>query len=371
MKATVVLAFIAGICMAPQLWFGYGRSFPVLSYFESFNPLSNAVNSELVVLFAVGSLLWVFYNKWIIGVLSLLCIIIVVLQDQMRWQPWVYLYLLLLLAAIMGARKDGAKADVLFIWQLTIAGVYVWSGLHKFNAGFIEIVFAQMAQTFHWDNGFEQWKNIGYIIPVVEVATGVGLLWLRTRKIAVLFAIATHTVIIAFLTMKEGPANTIVYPWNIAMILLVVQLFWLDKERLYFNWRCLKRSAIGIVILSLVWLFPILNLLGYWDHYLSCSLYSGKPPEFYIAIEESASDKIPDELRNCFAAIPGLEGGKVISVQRWAIQELNVPVYPEARVFNQLSTSFCQLGIANDKMVFVILFSENGVQQFKTFNCIM
>ena len=104
----------------------------------------------------------------------------------------------------------------------------------------------------------------------------------------------------------------------------------------------------------------MLNFFGYWDHYLSFSLYSNKPSKFYIAIEKGEIHKIDNRFGNHFANIQGLQGGQLIDVDKWAFSELNVPFYPEMSLFKKLSVKFCDVGIDEDKLVFLELFYTNS-----------
>jgi hypothetical protein len=121
--------------------------------------------------------------------------------------------------------------------------------------------------------------------------------------------------------------------------------------------------------IALVWLFPILNLFGYWDHHLSFSLYSNKPSNFYIAIEESQVRKIDKRLKNYFVEIPGLQGGQIIEINKWTLFELNVPFYPQIRSFKKLSANFCSLDIDEEKLIFLELANVKGKHQYRRFTC--
>jgi hypothetical protein len=114
---------------------------------------------------------------------------------------------------------------------------------------------------------------------------------------------------------------------------------------------------------------PVLNFFGLWDTYLSFSLYSGKINAFYIAVEDNELGKIDKRLNQYFIRIDGLQGGKIIGVNEWAVGELNVPFYPETRNLKKIGTHFCKLGIPDDKLFFLEfeLPFEKGI--FKRFTC--
>jgi hypothetical protein len=249
-----------------------------------------------------------------------------------------------------------------------IVGVYIWSGVHKWNLGFLDGTFAQMVKASGLNVDFQIWKKAGYIIPFLEVSIGVALLTRKLRKVGVYIAIITHIVILFYLSLFVLEHNSVVYPWNIAMIVFVYLLFWDTDENLAMTFREIRVNAFLLIPVALIWLFPVLNLVGYWDHYLSFSLYSSKPSKFYIAIEKDEIHKIDKRFAHYFADMKGLQGGQLIDVDKWAFSELNVPFYPEKRLFKKLSVNFCDLGIDEDKLVFLELFYTNSTLSNK-FTC--
>src|SRR5690606_38751203 len=124
--------------------------------------------------------------------------------------------------------------------------------------------------------------------------------------------------------------------WNVAMVCFVFLLFWGVKENLFISVREISSNVLIVLVVVLVWICPILNLFGYWDHYLSFSLYSDKPSMFFIAVEQGEIHKIDKKLNNYFAEIPGLQGGQIIDVDKWTYSELNVHFYPEMKSFKKL-----------------------------------
>ena len=106
-------------------------------------------------------------------------------------------------------------------------------------------------------------------------------------------------------------------------------------------------------ILSLIWVLPLFNFFHNWDNYLSFSLYSGKIKNYYIAIEESECPKIIKEYNPTFIYLRGITGGKMIDVNKWSSDDLNVPFYAESRVFKKFGKNFCGLGIDNEKLIFL------------------
>jgi len=366
----ILIAFAAGILLSQQLWINEGRFFPILVPSDAIPNLSPPFDIIPLLLFIASCALWVFYEKRIVGLITIAGLTVVLLQDQMRWQPWVYLYLLMLLPYLFQSENSGSRRSILTALQWIIAGVYVWSAIHKFNPGFLNGTFFRLINVLGLKASFETWKEVGYMLPIIEFSMGLALLTHRFRKIGMYTAITTHIFILLYFSPVALDQNSIVYPWNAAMIIFILMLFSggvHDEFRITI--REIRSNVLFFIPVVLVWVFPILNFLGYWDHYLSFSLYSDKPSRFYIAIEKNEINRIDKRFANYFAEVKGLEGGQLIEIDKWALSELNVPFYPEVRLFRQLTRNFCELGIENDKIVFLELTYTNKEPHYDTFLC--
>ena len=114
---------------------------------------------------------------------------------------------------------------------------------------------------------------------------------------------------------------------------------------------------------------PVFSFLNSWDQYLSFRLYSGNTNLFYISIADDQVHKIDTDLHQYFWQVEGLSGGEMINVNRWSMNELNVPFYPETRVFKQVAKSFCGRGIENSKLIAVEFERSFGDADFQEFKC--
>lgn len=368
-KASVVLAFLVGFLLSPKLWISVGRFFPVIKPNGGIPVLTAPFDVILLSLFIGLSIVWIFYEHKKIGILAIASLLAILAQDQMRWQPWVYLYLLMLAPFLTQSGKGDNKKLILICLQLIIVGVYIWSGIQKLSSNFLDGTFAQMIKASGLGLELQPWRAAGYAIPFLEISTGIALLIPKLRKIGIYTAIVIHFGILFYLSPIVLNHNSVVYPWNIAMMCFVYLLFWDIKENIPIAIREIRSNALMVILVVMVWVFPIFNLFGYWDHYLSFSLYSNKPSSFYIAVEESEIHKINKRYKNYFAKIPGLQGGQIIEVDKWAFSELNTPFYPETTSFKKLSATFCNLGIDEDKLVFLELFYENSKPHYINFTC--
>lgn len=292
--------------------------------------------------------------------------------DQMRWQPWFYQYYFMLAAIGFCAWKDAETTNnrpALNICALIIVSIYFWSGAQKLNASFINEVWPVMAEPMLrlLPAGLRSLaRRTALIIPVLEICIALGLLTRRFRNASVILAIATHALILALL-VPTGE-NTVVWPWNVAMALVVLILFWRNKESTAGQILFPKR-VFHAAVLILFAILPALNLFGLWDSYLSSALYSGNNYRGVIYISRPVMDRLPVTLHQYVwtEAQP-----MFLDTTLWAYGELNVPVYPEPRVFRRITQQVCtyaerptdvQLGLRERPNLFT------GVRQTRYYNC--
>src|SRR5690349_21258256 len=103
LRITVILALLAGFALSPKLWLSsrfYPLS-PVWSFIRPFGSPGDAIVFGALIALLIGVSVAPRREVWA-AVFVLLAL--VALQDQSRWQPWFYQYVLMLLAiALAGA----------------------------------------------------------------------------------------------------------------------------------------------------------------------------------------------------------------------------------------------------------------------------
>jgi hypothetical protein len=264
------------------------------------------------------------------------------LWDQTRWQPWFYQYLFMLAAiGILAWRKTESSRNrtALDVCRLIVAATYFWTGFQKLNITFVRETWPDMAAFLP---GF--WQSVAQrvpaslilVIPFVEVVIGFGLLSRRFRNGAVLVATATHTAILMLLIITGE--NAVVWPWNVAMVLFVWILFWNDRESTGRR-IVVGRNPFHLVVLLLFAILPSLSLVGLWDSYLSCAIYSGNTCQAAIYLGPSLLARLPTEIH---PHVWQRSEPFFLDINRWAYAELRVPVYPEPRVFRQVAKRICR-----------------------------
>ena len=141
--------FLIGMLLSWKLWIS-SRLFPMLPPIEGLpafpNPLDWIVAGLLALTLAAGL---VFPHRRIAQA-ALGLTLVLALQDQMRWQPWVYTYMLLLLPFAFqdfsfASKKEQPVSPVLLWFQIFLAGLYFWGGVHKLNDNFVDVIYPLFA----------------------------------------------------------------------------------------------------------------------------------------------------------------------------------------------------------------------------------
>lgn len=364
---TVYFFLVVGILLSLRLWLS-DRLFPLSPVFDglSFRP---PIDLILLSLFLVAIGLNFFLLRKVIFYLIVAMLILIASCDQMRLQPWVYIYFLLLLPFLF-TRSQIENHFVMNSMQLVIPGVYVWSGLHKLNDYFIDYTKDIIQQVTAVKNLLpDSFDNIILLIPIIEIIAGLALIVPKFRNAGLVGVIVIHITILLFIGPLGANVNSIIWPWNIAMIFLAILIFYRQANKItLFAHHPLKVRILNLILVVLVWLLPSMNFFKLWDHYLSFSLYSGKINDFYIAINQSELKKIEGDLHDYFVRIDELQGGEIIDIQRWSMEELNVPFTGQSRVFKNVCKHFCDLGIEENAMFFLEI-KRNDRNAIQSFTC--
>jgi hypothetical protein len=178
---------------------------------------------------------------------------------------------------------------------------------------------------------------IGLALPAIEIAAGLGLLFLRRKLVPAVILMGMHGFIIILLSGVGINYNSIVLPWNFAMVLFLY--FFYMKEPYKFAFPDVINRTNAIVFL--MWgIMPALSFIGYWDKMLSSSLYSGNAKRLDICIEntDGAKQLSPyfsnsDKRNNC-------TGARKLSLSHWSNTEMGVMPYPEEWYFKKLKAKY-------------------------------
>ena len=347
-------ALLCGIALSMNLWFPISRSFPrapllialpqkVVSPVEYF--LSSLLSAALVAVVLAKRPMK--YLTVAIVTLALLCLL-----DQTRLQPWVYQYLAVFVVIALDHQRSRDERPTLLTLsalQSIVASLYLWGGLQKLNYSFSHEVLSQLLSPMQNILALSppQLSALGLGIATIEIFTGFGLLLKKTRKICICLALAMHGLILGLLIAQNQ--NSVVWAWNVALLLMVVVLFWRSDtsiEQVFrYWWAGNTYSRASIIVAALYAVLPILSFWGWWDLYLSGALYSGNTPVAVVRVDGKVYERLAQTTkRQVFVT---RSGERMLPLFEWSMAELNVPPYPEFRVYQQLTREICRF--AEDK----------------------
>lgn len=347
LKLILVFGMFAGLALSPMLWLSQ-RYYPLTPLFGFLptipSPIDHILYGTLLLILAITAISSR-PTRWI-GIFVGLSIF-EALFDQSRWQPWFYQYLILLTAVGIYAEEENCDDDqhhpALNACRFVVACTYFWSGCQKAHPDFVGRVFRDM--TAPLTQLLPLWMApaitlLGAMAPFVEIAIGIGLLTTRFRNYAVLLAIGMHAFILLALGPLGNNANSVVWPWNLTMVCLLLVLFWnrpgvSTREVL---WP--RRLRIHPILFLLVGCVPILSFFNCWDEYLSFSLYAGRRNAPTLYVTNAFADRLPKQILQ-YVFLTDKPGINEINLMKWSAGELNVPIYPEPRIYRNVARSLC------------------------------
>lgn len=350
--AVVAVGTLASLGLAPRLFLRHPifTPVPVVAGLALPSPL------DLVVLVALGALLPVILiprRPWALVLVWCALFAARAVWDESTWQPYYYQYFfMLLLLAVAAWRGDDATA--LEVSRLVLASIYLWSGLHKLHYDFlhsgIATVFPRLAPLV--PAVAAPW--IALAMASLETAIGPGLLIRRTRRLAMVTAIVMHAGLLAAIGPWGQNHNRIVWPWNVAMIVLLVVLFHREDAPVFAP-RVSPRAwaARGIVLVFFV-LGPLSSFAGLWPSYLAFKLYSLSIHTGTIFVTRPVADALTPAARG--ALVPAAVGPYVgyLPVLAWSERELGAMLPPEPAVFKEVARRLCPLAPRPKDIMLVI-----------------
>ncbi len=291
-------------------WPSTGRTFPVLPAFDAFSviPVQAAwVLSTLFcaacVLYAMGRLAASAFLPIVLSLAVLLCVL-----DLNRLQVWLWLWVLLWLADWHGLRTGySANAQP---WIL--AAVYTLSGYSKLTPWF-QTNFDWLCEALALTRPLVGNTTLAYATGLAEMAIGPLLLLPVTRTLGKWAATTLHLYILFMLGPLVLHWNSVVWPWNIAMIGMVWYAF--SGQNAY---RPALRP-VPVALLVLAWLMPLLNKKNLWPESMSWKMYANTHREASIVAEGERKD-------DCLPQVWPISDQNLL-VDDWSYRELNVPPF--------------------------------------------
>jgi hypothetical protein len=358
-RAALGLCFLATLLVSYRAWLSSGRDYPLVPVIDGL-PQPPYPLDWLLFGGMVAALLGMSFAPrpapYLVAVLAIPGVWMVL--DQTRWQPYLLTYLAGAACLLLGERPSvRAPGDPPARWhmapyQLSLCAVYFYSGVHKLNLRWIVGSFPS------WINPITDRLGIdpaavprvmfagGILAAAGEAALGLALLWPRTRRPAVVGLTLMHVYIMLALTHQGLAGNTVVWPWNVAVVASLWLLFWPRGAGARLDgfiqawWRGLRSRGAGMPPrpLRLLWvgvivLFGVLPALSFaeaWPASLSFQLYAGKQRGVRIYYRPDQRATIPP------AALRAERRPGEVDLHLWAMREMNVVPVMETRVVTRI-----------------------------------
>lgn len=261
--------------------------------------------------------------------------ILAILFDHNRVQPWVYYFWFLIL--LVSTRMRDRQLAVLVRYMF--AGVYIWSALQKLNYTFFN-------ETFLWINdpvwslldhqpGSEQ-SLIAAFAVIVEFFAGAGLLMRKTRRLSIVTLIFMHLYILAVLGPLGRNVNSVIWPWNLAFIAILILLFTTEQRKSQYRSLVYLPAFWKTLVILLFGMLPALSLFGWWPQYFSSALYSGNKAKSVFYLSDEMTQRLSENSRSGMNV-----NDNSISLNTWSLRELGVPPYPSLHVQERMFYRLC------------------------------
>lgn len=325
-----MLAWIASKVICYPLWQG-GRFFPLAPVHEILRVVPLWVHDGLFYSSLLAMLVWVIYPQRKLALFILLAELGSCVLDQNRWEPWEYQFIFMLAVTIFYQRKAHIKTAL----QLIVVGLYFFSGLGKLNSAFIHDIWNGLLLRRSFGIFTENaWVfRMGYLLPLIEMALALLLLFGRWRKVGVIGLTLMHVFILVLFGPLFLNRSVVIWPWNMLMPVLLFYLFYHTRFQ---PLRSFFVRPFSTVVLLCWCILPMLHLAGRWDNYLSFTLYSGGTPQLYICTEDPAA------LQAMAPYMPKVRNGFIpckypVSTYAWSARLMYTTPYPEERVFRVIA----------------------------------
>lgn len=322
---TTNLFFIIGVFSSFNLWFLKEREIPFISLIKLNN--LDQINVLISICFVSLLCLNLMIRKRLIIIFTIVFLVILLLLDRMKWQPWIYFYLIVFCIYFFEDLKY--KTTYFFLIKYLLGIMYFWAGVHKLSPSFLNSI------SYLFGSNFEKVKLFFALFPYFEMLIGLIIVLFPINKFLRYFLVSFHLLIIAFVISTT--TNSIIIHWNLYYAVLILLLSFVNQSK-GFEFP-FKELRIRIIVL-LFFCLPILNFVSKLDHYLAFSLYSGKVPQFFLIFEsKDFSIIIEKEFKNSLVhsdkakkAICSDQNIIIVSYYKHTMNILNVPPIMEKDV---------------------------------------
>lgn len=256
--------------------------------------------------------------------------IVWILQDSLRWQPFLYMYAFVFLVVFCNHfYQKTDKNRLLLPFQVMVIGVYFWAGIGKINPYFREYMFPWFVRPIL--PNYDLAVYIAYLAPVIEFMIGIFLIIPRLRIYGIGLAFIMLVVVLLCLGPLGHNWGMIVWPWNVFLFAIACACFLFNERRNLFALEYFKRPLV-ILAVVLFWFLPLMGQFGYWGALPSFKLYSGDIAMGNVILDKQENiDRLPPDV-----AAASTEDG--INLIFWNINEFSIAPTPSVPGYNMYLT---------------------------------
>lgn len=257
-----------------------------------------STSAGLFVASLVSTVLVAVTNRWRPWfVLSATTLTGLILADQHRFQPWAYLYLMVVgfLAALPGAMG-------LRLARWWFIALYIHSGLSKLDVSFrddLGPIFLRGGlgilgiDPATWSASARQAAVLA--MPAGELLVGVLLLFTATRQVGRVGALVLHGTLLLILGPLGLGHSTLVLLWNLAVASQVWCGFRPAMDRVEPASSWLRKPALAVFWVGVI--LPLGERSGWFDAWPSHALYASHVERTDLLLSETALERFPDVVR--------------------------------------------------------------------------
>lgn len=330
--ATYPLWFYPPTPENPQIpWFSWGTKIP----FACDIVMMFTFGSAVIGLFAEATRIRILQRSSMLYVISFLGLI---LLDQHRLQPWGLQFLLVAATLTVSQNQIGLKCV-----RWIALSIYFYSAVSKFDSSFYashgQLLLDGFFKALSIDGAmFSQdvRKLLAISFPMGELLVFVLLLFRSSRNYGVILSWIMHLAIV----LSVGPLGLNheygVLIWNVYFVMQNYVLFWSNEKESGFEPPHLATSEklgnrFAVALTTIFAILPLLENWGWYDHWPAWAVYSSRPEKVAMSVSQDAADEFPDWLQQLCGPPVLFEEWVPVSLDRWAFDQRNCPVYPQAR----------------------------------------
>ena len=259
--------------------------------------------------------------------------VLLTVLNQQRLQPWHWLFILMILQAIL---LDGRLLRTSL--RLTIVSLYVFSALSRITtepAGSMSGPIVQtllnliLPQAQRIDQQTIDW--LAFLLTCGEFAAGLLLLIPWTRRGGIVAAILMHTLLLVAFSPVGLDHHPGVLVWNGFLAVCVPLLFMEQRAIPESSHRDELRAPRFLVVATTLILFPLSGLFGLADNWLSWQVYSPRPETIYLLVTTESARLLPPGAQQHVGRPFVLSEWRPVQLDRWSLAAVGVPLYPEDR----------------------------------------